>query len=152
MKFYEFIKNNSGKRIDVYCDMDGVIAEYDIGNFDYNDIRPLKSTIKKLENLINDGVNVYILSICRTDKIVNDKKVWFSKHMPFFNIDNAYLISKEDVNNRGVESCELKSRFLKNNINSESVNIVIDDDNGVIKYLMKNNPEVVVFQDSSLVD
>ena len=32
--------------------MDGVIAEYDIGNFDYDSIRPLKSTIKKIEDLM----------------------------------------------------------------------------------------------------
>ena len=30
--------------------------------------------------------------------------------------------------------------------------IVIDDDNSVIKYIRKNNEDLIVFQDSSLVD
>ena len=41
MKFYETINRYNDKNIDIYVDMDGVIAEYDIGNFDYDTIRPL---------------------------------------------------------------------------------------------------------------
>ena len=43
MKLLEFIKENSDKKISIFCDLDGVLAEYDIGNFDYSTIRPLKS-------------------------------------------------------------------------------------------------------------
>ena len=44
MKFYDTINKYKDKAINLYVDMDGVIAEYDIGNFDYSTIRPLKST------------------------------------------------------------------------------------------------------------
>ena len=38
MKFYDTIEKYNKEKIDLYVDMDGVIAEYDIGNFDYNTI------------------------------------------------------------------------------------------------------------------
>lgn len=38
MKFYETIDRYIDKNIDIYVDMDGVIAEFDIGNFDYDTI------------------------------------------------------------------------------------------------------------------
>ena len=41
--------------------------------------------------------------------------------------------------------------YLKENAKND-VNIVIDDDNSVIKYIIKNNEDLIVFQDSSLVD
>lgn len=60
MKFYDCIEKNKDKNISIYCDMDGVLAEYDIGNFDYESIRPLKSTIKKIEDLYKeDNISIY---------------------------------------------------------------------------------------------
>ena len=110
MKFYDCIEKNKDKNISIYCDMDGVLAEYDIGNFDYENIRPLKSTIKKIEDLYKE--------------------------------DNKY---------QDISSKEIKSNYLKEHAKND-VNIVIDDDNSVIKYIIKNNEDLIVFQDSSLVD
>lgn len=152
MKFYEEIEKNKDKNISIYCDMDGVLAEYDIGNFDYETIRPLKSTIKKIEDLYKEkNINIYILSICKTDSIVSDKLIWFKKYMPFLKDENIILLSKEDKKYNGVSSKEIKSNYLKEHAKND-VNIVIDDDNDVIKYIRKNNENVIVFQDSSLVD
>lgn len=152
MKFYEEIEKNKDKNISIYCDMDGVLAEYDIGNFDYETIRPLKSTIKKIEELYKEkNINIYILSICKTDSIVSDKLIWFKKYMPFLKKGNIILLSKEDKKYNGVSSKEIKSNYLKEHAKND-VNIVIDDDNDVIKYIRKNNENVIIFQDSSLVD
>lgn len=152
MKFYEEIEKNKDKNISIYCDMDGVLAEYDIGNFDYETIRPLKSTIKKIEDLYKEkNINIYILSICKTDSIVSDKLIWFKKYMSFLKDENIILLSKEDKKYNGVSSKEIKSNYLKEHAKND-VNIVIDDDNDVIKYIRKNNENVIVFQDSSLVD
>ena len=97
MKFYDCIEKNKDKNISIYCDMDGVLAEYDIGNFDYESIRPLTSTIKKIEDLYKeDNISIYILSICKTNNIVYDKITWFKKHMPFLKQENIILLSKED--------------------------------------------------------
>ncbi len=71
MKFEKYFENNKNKTIDLYVDMDGVLAEYDIGNFDYNTIRPIKTIInriKKINSFIN--VNIKILSVCKWNEII----------------------------------------------------------------------------------
>lgn len=152
MKFYETINKYKDKSIDIYVDMDGVIAEYDIGNFDYSTIRPLQSNIKRIKELINDNINIKILTICKNNKIINEKEKWIEKYMPFFNLNNVIFISKEDEKYNGLTSKELKSNFLKSNINENNINIVVDDDNEIIKYLGKNNSNIIIFQVSSWID
>jgi hypothetical protein len=73
MKFDKFLLDNKDKVIDIYFDMDGVFAEYDIGNFDYSTIRPIKSVINIMNNLIKDGMNVKVLSICRTNQAIDEQ-------------------------------------------------------------------------------
>ena len=144
MKFYDCIEKNKDKNISIYCDMDGVLAEYDIGNFDYEN--------KKIEDLYKeDNISIYILSICKTNNIVPDKITWFKKHMPFLKQENIILLSKEDNKYQDISSKEIKSNYLKEHAKND-VNIVIYDDNSVIKYIRKNNEDLIVFQDSSLVD
>ena len=152
MKFYETINRYNDKNIDIYVDMDGVIAEYDIGNFDYDTIRPLQSNIKRIKELINDSINVKILTICKNNKIVDEKIKWIEKYMPFFDLNDVIFISKENEKYSGLSSKELKSEFLKLNINDNNINIVIDDDNEIVKYLIKNNRNIIVFQISSWID
>lgn len=152
MKFYETIDRYKNEIIDIYVDMDGVIAEYDIGNFDYNTIRPLKSNIKRIKELMDRDINIKILTICKNNKIVDEKIDWIKKHMPFFDIDNVIFISKEDEKYSGLSSKELKSEFLKSSVNYDNVNIVVDDDNEIVKYLVKNNKNIIVFQVSSWID
>lgn len=153
MKFYETIEKYKNDKINLIVDMDGVIAEYDIGNFDYNTIRPLKSNIKRIEELLKeDNISITILTICKNDKIINEKIKWFKKHMPFFDLENVVFISKEKDEYIGLSSKELKCNFLNNSIKDDTINIVIDDDNEIIKYLIKNNLNIIVFQISSWID
>jgi hypothetical protein len=153
MKLFDTINKYNKESISIYCDMDGVLAEYDIGNFDYTTIRPLNSNIKKINDLFKkDNIKVYILSICKTNKIIEDKKIWFKKYMPFINEENMILISKEDEKYKDLKSKEIKSNYLKENIKNNDISIVIDDDNDIIKYVRKNNDNVIIFHVSSLID
>ena len=153
MKFYDTIEKYNDRKINIYVDMDGVIAEYDIGNFDYNTIRPLKTNIKRIENLIQkDNIDVKILTVCKTNVIVEEKIEWIKKYMPFFNIDNVIFLSKEDTKNKGISSQDLKSNYLKENTNCDEITILVDDDNSIIKHIRKNNEDVIVFQISSWID
>ena len=150
MKFDKFLLDNKDKVIDIYFDMDGVFAEYDIGNFDYSTIRPIKSVINIMNNLIKDGMNVKVLSICRSNKIVEEKYEWIDKYVSFLNRDDLIFLSKEE--NPGIESNELKSNYLKDNINKEHINILIDDDSLIIKKVVKENEDVKVFHVSSIIE
>ena len=149
MKILDFINENKDKIIDIYFDMDGVLAEYDIGNFDYEFIRPINTSIMFVKSLLDyKNINIYILSICKTDDVIKQKIDWFKKYMDFFNEDNILLLSKE---NKDISSEEYKSNYLKENTNKDHLNIVIDDDIRIIKAIKKNNDDINVFHVSSII-
>lgn len=148
MKFLQTIEKYNDSKINLIFDMDGVLAEYDIGNFDYNTIRPLNSIINKVKKLYKQkNIDLKILSICKKDNIIEEKKEWLKKYMPFFDLNNAVFISKEQIKDKS--SKEIKSEYIKNNFSG--ITIVVDDDNEIIKYLKKNN-DIILFQISSLID
>ena len=136
------------QKIDIYVDMDGVIAEYDFGRpLDFLNKRPLLGNIKVLEEISKiPNVEMHILSICKKDSQINDKNVWLDKFAPFFKKENRNVLSKETYTDRS--SSELKVDFL-NNI--ESFKILIDDDNGILKEVDKKVKNISLYQDSSIV-
>ena len=150
MKFRDYLLLNKDKVIDIYFDMDGVFAEYDIGNFDYSTIRPIKSTIKLMEELKNNGINIKVLSICKNNNIKNEKYDWINKYIPFLNKEDLIFLSKEE--NQGIESKDLKSNYLRDNSNKENINILIDDDIVIIKKVSIDNKDIKVFHISSIIE
>lgn len=149
MKIINEIKTMAkDQKIDIYVDMDGVIAEYDFGRpLDFLNKRPLLGNIKVLEEISKiPNVEMHILSICKKDSQINDKNVWLDKYAPFFKKENRNILSKETYTDRS--SSELKVDFL-NNI--ESFKILIDDDNGILKEVDKKVKNISLYQDSSIV-
>ena len=140
------------KKVIMYVDMDGVIADYEVGKaLDFKNKRPLLSNINKLKDISNiSNIEMHILSLCKKDYQVKDKNDWLDKYAPFFKKENRVIISKES--NEGT-SCELKANYLsKLNFSDDNVIVMIDDDNSVLYYIMENVENIVLFQDSSLVD
>ena len=77
MYFVERIKKEySNKQIIIFIDMDGVIAEYDLGKpYDYKDKRPLTNNINVFKALKNfENIELHILSICKKDYQIDEKK------------------------------------------------------------------------------
>lgn len=150
MKLFDLIETNNNKNINIYCDMDGVLCEYDIGNFNYNTLRPIKTAINNIEKLYNnDNIKIFILSICKTNDIVNEKIKWIEKYASFLNESNCIFLSKEIFKNK--ESKEIKFEYLNNHLNKNDLNILIDDDINIIKYL-NNNLDIKIFHVSSIID
>lgn len=144
----EIKKMAKDQKIDIYVDMDGVIAEYDFGRpFDFLNKRPLLGNIKVLEEISKiPNVKMHILSICKKDSQVDDKNVWLDKHAPFFKKENRNVLSKETYINKS--SSELKVDFLNN---VERFKILIDDDNDILKEVDKKVKNIALYQDSSIV-
>lgn len=136
------------QKIDIYVDMDGVIAEYDFGRpLDFLNKRPLLGNIKVLEEISKiPNVEMHILSICKKDSQINDKNVWLDKYAPFFKKENRNVLSKETYTDKS--SSELKVDFLNN---VESFKILIDDDNEILKEVDKKVKNISLYQDSSIV-
>lgn len=155
MYFYALVKDKyKNNKVLMFVDMDGVIADYDIGNkLDFKNKRPLLTNINTIKEISNiDNIELFILSICKKDYQIEEKNDWLDKYAPYFKKENRIIVSKES--NPNLSSAELKYRVLKkyyeNNKNKKIVHI--DDDNGILKYLGKELPNIDVYQDSSLLD
>ena len=131
--------------------MDGVIASYDAGKpLDFLNKRPLTENINKLRLISTiPNVELHILSICRKDYQIEEKNIWLNEYASFFQKENRHIISKELLDE--ISSKEVKENFLKN-FKTEKKMILLDDDNIVLNYVMKNVKDIIVFQDSELID
>ena len=152
MHFYELIKKlTEDKKTIIYVDMDGVIASYDFGKpLDFKNKRPLTTNIKtfsKLSNLKN--VELHILSVCRFNTEENEKNEWLNKSAPFFEKDKRTIIPKES--HPHYSSKELKLYYLKSLKNEEQI-IFIDDDNEVLRTVRNGLKNIMLYQDSELID
>lgn len=152
MHFYNLIKELSyQKEIVLFVDMDGVIASYDVGKpLDFLNKRPLIENINKLRKISElSNVELHILSICKKNFQIDEKNIWLDKYASFFLKENRTIISKEE--NNTFSSPELKANFL-NNFKTDKQIILIDDDNSILKQVMNTAKNVIVFQDSELID
>ncbi len=154
MYFYNLmIDMSKNKNVDLYVDMDGVIAEYGINKnnpYDYKNKRPLNQNIKTLEEVSKiDGINLYVLSVCREDYQVNDKNEWLDKNAPFFKKENRIIISRSSKD--WMDSKSIKLDFLMG-VKSENQVAVLDDDNAVLREIKEKIKTIIVMQDSELID
>lgn len=103
-------------------DMDGVLANFNVKDavnrfdkekgFFYN-LEPLYNNYKVVNELINKGVNVYILSASPNKQADKDKRLWLNKYIP--NLKKSHIILCRNGQN--------KAEFIKDIKNS----ILIDD-------------------------
>lgn len=152
MHFYELIKKlTEDKKTIIYVDMDGVIASYDFGKpLDFKNKRPLTTNIKTLSKLSNlKNVELHILSVCRFNNEVNEKNEWLNKYAPFFEKDKRTIIPKESYPH--YLSKKLKLNYLKSLKNDEQI-IFIDDDNEVLRTVRNGLKNIMLYQDSELID
>ena len=152
MHFYQIIENLSKERkLLIFVDMDGVIASYDIGKpYDFDKKRPLITNINTLKRLNSlENCELYILSICKKDYQIKEKNDWLDLNAPFFKKESRIIISKE--NSSITESGILKANYL-NNLNTKNQIILVDDDNKVLKTVKEKVKNIILFQDSELID
>lgn len=152
MYLKEFLKQFKDKKIKMFVDMDGTIVDYIVGNStDFSDRRPLTSSINKLEEISKQpNVELFILSVTRGDKGLEEKQDWLDKYAPFFKNENRVIISRES--NNMMFSSELKCNYLSKLERDGSVFIVIDDDPIVLKEIGNTNDDIVRLKDTALVD
>ena len=152
MYLKEYLEQYKDKKIKLFVDMDGVIADYDFGNpKDYDKKRPLYDSIKKLEIVSQmSNVEIFIFSVTRHSSGFDQKNWWLDQYAPFFKQENRVIISREDNNME--ESSLLKAKFLKDYKRDNSVIIVIDDDPKNLKEIKNLNNDVILLKDTALVD
>ena len=152
MYLKEYLNKYKDKKIKIFVDMDGVIADYIFGSAqDYDQKRPLYDSIKKLEKISKmSNVEMFIFSATRYSEGLEQKHGWLDKYAPFFKKENRILISREA--NGMTETAILKAEYMKNIERDGSVMIVIDDDPRNLKEIRKQNEDVLLLKDTALID
>lgn len=152
MYLKEYLKQFNDKKIKLFVDMDGVVADYDVGSpKDYDKKRPLYDSIDKLEEISKmPNVELYIFSATRYSSGFEQKNWWLDTYAPFFKKENRIIISRED--NNMTASSILKAEYLKNFKRDDSVLILIDDDPRNLKEIRNSNEDIVLLKDTVLVD
>ncbi len=152
MYFYNIMNEISlDNNVTLFVDMDGVIASYDFGKpLDFSNKRPLTTNIKNLEMICDlKNVELHILSVCREDNQVDEKTTWLKKYVPFIKQENVHILSKQgDMNN---SSSKMKLSFLEKYRTNNKI-ALIDDDIRVLRLIADNNKNILLFQDSALID
>ena len=152
MYLKETLKQYKGKKIKLFVDMDGVIADYIFDSAkDYDKKRPLYDSIHKLEEISRmKNVEMYILSATRKDEGIDQKHYWLDTYAPFFKRENRIIISRESHDME--ESSILKAEYMKKLKRGDYLFIVIDDDPKNLKDIHKENEDVILLKDTVLID
>ena len=157
--FYEYIKEFKDKTVNIYIDMDGVVADYDFEGYHneesntdiYLNKRPVYSSIKPLEEISKlKNVNLYIMSVARYDSQVKGKLTWLSKYMKFIKKDNIFILPRDK--NGFKKAKELKRDFIKTRIKNDDINIHIDDSHEVLKMLRDLKMNLKLLHVTELID
>ena len=152
MYLKDFLKKYENCKIKMFVDMDGVIADYNVGEAKNYDIkRPLYTSISKLEEISKmENIELFILSISRMNEGIEQKNIWLDKYAPFFKKENRIIISREA--NDFIPSKILKANFLKNLERNMSKIILIDDDPAIIHEIRDTSGDIILLKDTVLVD
>ena len=152
MFFEEEIKKLGDNKIKIFVDMDGVIADYNVGYaMDYHQKRPLTSNIEKLEKVSKmENVEMHILSVARLNVGVEEKNIWLDEVAPFFKKENRNIIPREE--NGFMAAKDLKLLFMKNLEKDGSIIVVIDDDPQILHEMQTTFKDIVLYKDTVLVD
>ena len=161
-KFVNEIKEicKKNKKVDMYIDMDGTIAEYHLYNpeeisrkmeEEYMKNEPLKNVIDVLEEISKiNNIEMYILSLSKTKKITEKKKIWLKKYVPFIKEENWIILTKEIGEYSNENRNEIKGKNIELRQKDYDKSIMLDDEQVVLREAKKIlNDKIEVFHISS---
>ena len=161
-KFVNEIKEicKKNKKVDMYIDMDGTIAEYHLYNpeeisrkmeEEYLKNEPLKNVIDVLEEISKiNNIEMYILSLSKTKKITEKKKIWLKKYVPFIKEENWIILTKEIGEYSKKNRNEIKGKNIELRQKDYDKSIMLDDEQVVLREAKKIlNDKIEVFHISS---
>lgn len=161
-KFVNEIKEicKKNKKVDMYIDMDGTIAEYHLYNpeeisrkmeEEYLKNEPLKNVIDVLEEISKiNNIEMYILSLSKTKKITEKKKIWLKKYVPFIKEENWIILTKKIGEYSNENRNEIKGKNIELRQKDYDKSIMLDDEQVVLREAKKIlNDKIEVFHISS---
>lgn len=147
--FYNKIKKicDKNEKVAMFIDMDGTIVEYEVypdanisttakGLFlDANPVTVVIDNLRKINNINN--LDLFILSLSRSNIIVNEKKQWLRKYVDFIKEENWIIINKEAGEYNKENRDYIKSQKIEEKLNTYNYAILLDDDHEILKSTQK---------------
>ena len=110
------------KKIIIYCDMDGVLADFDKvpnavarykdePNFFYN-LEPISENVNAIKKLISKNYLVKILSKSPHEKADSDKRKWLEKYLPEIKNENIIFARPHETKISFVDELEKSFSLL----------------------------------------
>ena len=164
MKFYNRVNEicKKHKKIALFVDMDGTIVEYDVypEGFVTNETKdvflnanPLDVVIDNLKSISKiENLDIYILSLARSNIIVEEKKQWLKKFAQFIKEENYIILSKENGDYNSENREFVKSMKMKGKLNKYDYVMLLDDEHKILKRTQRDlKDKGAVFHISSAV-
>lgn len=143
--FYNTVKEICEKntKVAMFIDMDGTIVEYPVylegeistnSKGKFSDGRPVELIINKLKK-INEmkNIDLYILTLSKSNIIVEEKKEWLKKHVNFIKEENWIIINKEKREYNRENRDIIKAMKMKEKLSEYDCLILLDDDHKILK-------------------
>ena len=143
--FYNTVKEICEKntKVAMFIDMDGTIVEYPVyldgeistnSKGKFSDGRPVELIINKLKK-INEmkNIDLYILTLSKSNIIVEEKKEWLKKHVNFIKEENWIIINKEKGEYNRENRDIIKAMKMKEKLSEYDCLILLDDDHKILK-------------------
>ena len=153
MIIFDILKDLDNKNVDMYVDMDGVIADYEVGvPARYDKKRPLVSILSKLEEISKmPNVKLHILSVTRMSEGIEQKNKWLDEFAPFFKKENRNILSREQYNFEK-NAIDLNYEFITSLEQKDSQIIFIDDDPSILRKIDENCENILLLKETTLID
>ncbi len=131
------------KRVAMFVDMDGTINEYEVYSektlsqqmedryMDTAPVQPIIDVLKEINDIPN--IDLYILSLSRTNKLTEKKKLWLEKYIDFIPKTNWIILTKENGEYNKENRDFIKSLKMKEKLNEYDHFIFLDDDHKILK-------------------
>ena len=149
MDFYRNIKKVCSKhnKVALFVDMDGTIVEYKVyqEGFITNQSRelfinekPVNIIIDQLKEINNiDNIDIYILSLSKSNIIKEEKINWLKKNVPFIKENNYIILVRENNDYNSETRTYIKAEKMKEKLKNDDYVILLDDEHKILKATQK---------------
>lgn len=149
MKFYNRVNEicKKHKKVALFVDMDGTIVEYNVypEGFVTNETKevflnanPLDVVIDSLKSISEiENLDIYILSLSRSNIIVEEKKQWLKKIVPFIKEQNYIILNRENGDYNSENREFIKSIKMKEKLSEYDYVMLLDDEHKILKRTQK---------------
>lgn len=149
MKFYKKIEEicKAHKKVALFVDMDGTIAEYKVyqeGTITnetkglFLNAEPVKVIIDNLEKINKiDNLDIYILSLSRSNLIKKEKEIWLEKYAPFIEKDKHIIPVRENNDYNSETRNYIKAQKMQEKLDEYDYVILLDDEHKILRITQK---------------